>query len=295
MDEFEGKVAVVTGGASGIGLAMATRFAQEGMKIVIADIEEPALEAAVARLRQQEFEVHGVVTDVSSVASIEGLARQAIGRFGKVHILCNNAGIGGSRADRIWDATLKDWDWTLGVNLWSVIYGIHTFVPLMLSQGEQGHIVNTASMAGLVQGNRPYSVSKHAVVALSEALFEGLALEGGKIGASVLCPGYTFTNLPAADRNRPDHLRNAPSEAPAATPPDPDRARIRQLTEQTGIPPKRTAEIVLQAIKDNQFYILTHTDYDDVIHERMENILTRQNPDPKGPGLTSMRPRGRVL
>jgi NAD(P)-dependent dehydrogenase (short-subunit alcohol dehydrogenase family) len=295
MDEFEGKVAVVTGGASGIGLAMATRFAQEGMKVVLADIEAPALDAAVTKLRQQEFEAHGVVTDVSSEASVQNLAREAIERFGKVHVLCNNAGIGGSRADRIWDATLKDWQWTLGVNLWSVIYGIHTFVPLMLSHGEQGHIVNTASAAGLVQGNRPYSVSKHAVVALSEALYEGLTLEGSKIGASVLCPGYTFTNLPQADRNRPDDLRNAPNEAPSAAPPDPDRARIRQLTEQTGIPPERTAEIVLQAIKDNQFYILTHTDYDDVIRERMENILTRTNPDPKGPGLTSMRPRGKQL
>src|SRR6185503_8756892 len=280
MDEFEGKVAVVTGGASGIGLAMATRFAQEGMKIVIADIEAPALEAAVAKLRHQEFEVHGVVTDVSNEASVENLAREAIERFGKVNILCNNAGIGGSRADRIWDATLKDWQWTLGVNLSSVIYGIHTFVPLMLSHGEQGHIVNTASAAGLVQGNRPYSVSKHGVVALSEALFEGLTLEGAKIGASVLCPGYTFTNLPQADRNRPDDLRNDPSAGRPAAPPDPDRARIRQLTEQTGIPPERTAEIVLQAIKDKQFYILTHTDYDDVIRERFENILRRINPDP---------------
>jgi NAD(P)-dependent dehydrogenase (short-subunit alcohol dehydrogenase family) len=292
LQDFEGKVAVVTGGASGIGLAMATRFAQEGMKVVLGDVEEPALQAAVTRLRQQEFEVHGVVTDVSDAASVENLAREAIERFGKVHVLCNNAGIGGSRAERIWNATPKDWEWTLGVNLWGVIHGIHTFVPLMLSHGEEGHVVNTASMAGLVQGNRPYSVSKHAVVALSEALFEGLTLEGSKIGASVLCPGLTFTNLPAGDRNRPERLRNEEAGA-APAPVDPARAaRTRELMEKTGLAPERTAEMVLQAIKDNQFYILTHVEYDDVIRERFENILGRQNPDPKGPGLTSMRPRG---
>jgi NAD(P)-dependent dehydrogenase (short-subunit alcohol dehydrogenase family) len=297
LDEFEGRVAVVTGGASGIGQALATRFAQEGMKVVIGDVEQGALDTAVTRLRQQEFDVHGVLTDVSDAASVEDLAHEAVERFGKVHILCNNAGIGGSRAERVWDATLKDWQWTLGVNLWGVIHGIRAFVPGMLAHGEPGHIVNTASMAGLVQGNRPYSVSKHAVVALSEALFEGLALENAKIGASVLCPGYTFTNLTSAERNRPEALKNASQEAPVSrSPANQERMqRVRQLTEQTGIAPERTAEIVLQAIRNNQFYILTHAEYDEVIRERMDNILTRQNPDPKGPGLTSMRPRGRDL
>src|SRR3990170_8512718 len=124
MRDFEGKVAVITGSASGIGFAMATRFAQEGMKVVLGDIEAPALDAAVARLRQQEFEVHGVLTDVAEAASVENLARETIERFGKVHVLCNNAGIGGARAARIWDATEKDWQWTLGVNLWGVIHGV---------------------------------------------------------------------------------------------------------------------------------------------------------------------------
>ena len=145
MQDFEGKVAIVTGGASGIGLAMATRFAQEGMKIVLGDIEKPALEAAVASLRQQEFEVHGIVTDVTQAASVENLARETIEKYGKVHVVCNNAGVGGSRALRIWDATLDDWNWALNVNLWGVIYGVHTFVPLMLEQGEEGHIVNRLS------------------------------------------------------------------------------------------------------------------------------------------------------
>jgi NAD(P)-dependent dehydrogenase (short-subunit alcohol dehydrogenase family) len=292
MKDFDGKVAVVTGGASGLGLAMATRFAQEGMKVVLADVEEPALEAAVTRLRQQEFEISGVVTDVSDKGSVEDLAAQAIERYGKVHILCNNAGVGGSRAARIWDATLSDWQWAMGVNLWGVIHGVQTFVPLMLSHGEEGHIVNTASVAGLVQGNRVYSVTKHAVVALSEALFEGLTLEGAKIGASVLCPGLFETNLGAAERNRPESLRNAPGTVAAPSQqqaPSPARERLTSTMRQ----PDFAAETVLQAIKDNQFYILTHDDYDDVIRERMENILTRQNPDPKGPGLTSSRVRGR--
>ena len=290
MRDFEGKVAVVTGGASGIGFAMATRFAQEGMKVVLGDVEAPALEAAVARLRQQEFEVHGVLTDVSDGTSVEHLARETVERFGKVHVLCNNAGIGGARAPRIWDASEKDWQWTLGVNLWGVIHGIRVFVPIMLAQDEEGHVVNTASMAGLAQGNRAYSVSKHAVVALSEALYDGLKLEGAKVSASVLCPGLTNTNLTFSVRNRPEHLKDVPGQQP--TPEEIERANsTKQWLEGAGLPPERTADIVLQAIKDDQFYILTHDEYDDVIRERMENILARRNPDPKGPGLTSTRAR----
>jgi NAD(P)-dependent dehydrogenase (short-subunit alcohol dehydrogenase family) len=286
MQDFEGKVAVVTGGASGIGLAMATRFAQEGMKIVLGDVEEGALETAVARLRQQEFEVHGVVTDVSNASSVENLALETIERFGKVHIVCNNAGVGGSRATRIWDATLDDWEWAMGVNLWGVIHGVRTFVPIMLAQDEEGHVVNTASVAGLVQGNRVYSVTKHGVVALTEALYDGLTLEGAKVGASVLCPGLYFTNLSAAERNRPDALNGRPDEEKTMSSDPAIADRARQLREISGRQPDDLAERVLQGIKDNLFYILTHDEYDGVIRERMENILTRRNPDPKGPGLT---------
>jgi NAD(P)-dependent dehydrogenase (short-subunit alcohol dehydrogenase family) len=290
MDDFEGRVAVVTGGASGIGFAMASRFAQEGMKVVIGDVEESALDAAVTRLRQQEFEVTGVVTDVSQAESVENLARKTLDAYGKVHIVCNNAGVGGSRATRVWHASLNDWEWTLGVNLWGVIYGVRTFVPIMLAQGEEGHVVNTASMAGLVQGNRPYSVSKHAVVALSEALYDGLKLDGAKVSASVLCPGIVYTQLRTGERNRPARLQNLAASEQA--PLDPEIvARNQRMTEETGIQPERAAEIVLEAIRDDRFYILTHTDYDAVIQERMENILNRRNPEPKGPGLTTIRPR----
>ncbi|HEX5369085.1 MAG TPA: SDR family NAD(P)-dependent oxidoreductase [Dehalococcoidia bacterium] len=290
MDDFEGKVAVVTGGASGIGFAMASRFAQEGMKVVLGDVEEPALEAAVAKLRQQEYDVLGVLTDVAKPESVEHLAQETLDRYGKVHILCNNAGVGGSGASSLWEATLKDWHWAMGVNLWGVIHGVHTFVPIMLAQDEPGHVVNTASMAGLAQGNRVYSVTKHAVVALSEALHDGLRTQNTQVYASVLCPGLTNTQLMFGARNRPDDLRNYPNEG--MTPEALERSQqSKRNTEEHGMPPERTAEIVLQAIKDRQFYILTHEDYDDVIRERMDNILARRNPDPKGPGLTSTRPR----
>lgn len=287
MQDFEGKVAVVTGGASGIGFAMASRFAQEGMKVVLGDIEEPALEAAVTRLRQEEHDVLGVITDVTKPEAIDELAQRTLDTYGKVHVLCNNAGVGGVAMNGIWEATLQDWRWALGVNLWGVIYGVHTFVPIMIEQDEPAHVVNTASMAGLAQGNRIYSVTKHAVVALSEALHDGLHMQNTKVRASVLCPGLTKTNLPLAARNRPVDLRNYPDEKPSAAQIERGTNSMRMVEEQ-GLEPSETAEMVLQAIKDEQFYILTHVEYDGVIRERMENILARRNPVPKGPGLTSI-------
>jgi NAD(P)-dependent dehydrogenase (short-subunit alcohol dehydrogenase family) len=288
MQEFEGKVAVITGGASGIGFAMASRFAQEGMKVVLADIEEPTLEAAVTKLRQAEHDVLGVKTDVTKPESIEELKDRTLAAFGKVHVLCNNAGVGGVAANGIWEATLQDWRWAMGVNVWGVIYGVHTFVPIMIEQDEPAHVVNTASMAGLAQGNRIYSVTKHAVVALSEALHDGLHMQNTKVRASVLCPGLTKTNLPLAARNRPVDLRNYPDETPSAAQIERGTNSMRMVEEQ-GLDPSETAEMVLQAIKDEQFYILTHVEYDDVIRERMENILARRNPVPKGPGLTQIK------
>lgn len=287
MRDFDGRVAVVTGGASGIGFALASRFALAGMRVVLADIEEPALEAAVTKLRQQEREVIGVVTDVSKPEALEHLKERTLEAFGKVHVLCNNAGVGGVAVSGIWEATLQDWRWAMGVNVWGVVYGVQAFVPVMIEQDEEAHVVNTASMAGLAQGNRIYSVTKHAVVALSEALEDGLRMQDTKVHSSVLCPGLTNTNLMFAARNRPDDLKNYPGETPSASQLE-RSATSKRMVEESGLPPERTAEIVLQAIKDEQFYILTHDDYDDVIRERMENILARRNPVPKGPGLTSM-------
>ncbi len=279
MQDFAGKVAVVTGAASGIGLGLATRFAQEGMKVVLADIEQPVLDAAVTHLRRQEFDVLGVVTDVSRADAIEDLARRTIDTYGKVHLLCNNAGVGGGSAAGIWQATLKDWQWALGVNLWGVIHGVHTFVPMMLEHGEEGHIVNTSSGAGLVPANRVYSVTKHAVVALSEALYYGLKAIDAKVSASVLCPGIINTRIMYSGRNRPPELQNVPGAPPSEA----ERARsdrVHRLAEAEGMEPAALAGIVVEAIKNDQFYILTHGDYDDDIRQRTENILARGNPTP---------------
>jgi NAD(P)-dependent dehydrogenase (short-subunit alcohol dehydrogenase family) len=287
MQDFAGKVAVVTGGAGGIGLGMATRFAEEGMKVVLADIEEPVLEAAVTQLRQREFDVLGVVTDVSKGESIESLAEKTLAEYGKVHVLCNNAGVGGGFGVGIWESTLKDWRWTLGVNLWGVIHGVHTFVPKMLEQDEEGHVVNTASSAGITPGSRIYGVTKHAVVALSESLYDGLRQRGAKVSASVLCPGMINTRIMYGARNRPAELEN---EVPASELEFTARDRVAKLAHETGMDPHQVGAIVLEAIRNQQFWVLTHDDFDDTIRTRTEDILSRRNPTPIAvpPGLRGL-------
>ena len=277
MKDFEGKVAVVTGGASGMGLGMATRFAEQGMKVVLADVEEPALQVAVTRLKQAEHDVMGVVTDVSKLESIEALAEKTLAAYGKVHVLCNNAGVGGGAGRAIWEYTLKDWRWTLDVNLWGVIYGIRTFVPIMLDQDEEGHVVNTASMAGLTPSNRPYNISKHGVVSLSEALYEGFRDRGAKLRASVLCPGVVNTNIMFAQRNRPDELKNETG------PTERDLRRsdaVHKFAMEQGLDPLEVGDMVVEAIRSEQFWILTHDEFDDLIRTRVEDILARRNPTP---------------
>ena len=204
MKEFKGKVAVVTGAASGIGRGLADRFAAEGMHVIIADVEQAALDAAETDMRSAGADVLAVRTDVSDAASVEALATAAVERFGGVHVLCNNAGVGGGPTS--WETSLEDWQWVLGVNLWGVINGIRSFVPLMLKQGEEAHIVNTASVAGLIAGagNASYTASKFGVVGLSEVLHhELLAASGGKVKVSVLCPALTNTRIIEAGRNHP--------------------------------------------------------------------------------------------
>lgn len=276
MREFAGKVAVVTGAASGIGLGLATRFAEEGMKVVLADVEEPALSTAAASLSDRGFPVVAVPTDVSKAEAVERLAERTREAFGKVHIVCNNAGIGGGFG-KIWEASLKDWQWALNVNLWGVINGVHTFVPHMLEQGEPGHVVNTASVAGLVPGSRVYSVTKHAVVALSEALYHNLRSIDAPIGASVLCPGLIGTRIMFGYRNRPLEVRNKPQET--ASEQELQRAeRIANLSQELGMPPAEVADKVVDAIRSDAFYILTHDHFDGTIRDRMEDILQRRKP-----------------
>ncbi len=201
LPDLAGKIAVVTGGASGIGSGIATQLAAEGARVVIADIQRDALEATAA-----ELGVVGIQTDVSDAASVENLAREAVEMYGTVHVVCNNAGIGPLAPVK--DLTLDDWRWMLGVNLWGVIHGVHTFLPILSANPDGGHIVNTASMAGLVAHARlgAYSTAKYGVVALTEVLAEELAADESRVGVSVLCPGTVHTNIGTSSRNRPADL-----------------------------------------------------------------------------------------
>lgn len=271
MKEFEGKTAVITGAASGIGKAMAERFAQEKMQVVLADIEEEALEKTVENLRQYQYRVIGVKTDVLVEESINELFSKATAEYGNIHILCNNAGIGANSGNKaIWEIDRQDWDWVMGVNYQGVLQGIQTFLPHMLEHGEEGHVVTTVSMAGLLPGVGTYGVSKHAVMALTEALSRDLITREAKINASVLCPGFVDTNIDKSERNRPSHMGEA-KELTNEVGVEIMSAMLRQ-----GKKPEEIAEIVINAIKENIFYILSHPAWDDSLRSHFENILSRK-------------------
>jgi NAD(P)-dependent dehydrogenase (short-subunit alcohol dehydrogenase family) len=274
--EFGGRVAVVTGAASGIGRAIAERCAAEGMQVVLADVEQAALDRAVAELRAQGSDAIGVVTDVSSAESVQALERGARERYGKVHVLFNNAGVFGGRQGPIWEATVNDWRWILGVNVWGVIHGVRTFTPGMLEHGEEGWIVNTASMAGLIPGNSPYGVSKHAVVALSEALYNQLKVRTARIGCSVLCPIFIKTQITSAARNRPAALTDPDLPPAASALPGRFAGRV-----ENGQPPSDMADAVFDGMRAEQFYIWPGDEVDDIVRTRFNHILARTNPDPQ--------------
>ena len=261
MKDLEGKVAVVTGAASGIGLGMATRFAEAGLKVVMADIERPVLEKAVATLKDREHDVCGVVVDVSHAGSVEELARETLRQYGAVHVLCNNAGVS-ARRGAIWELPQSEWDWVYGVNFWGVLHGIRVFVPLMLEQGDECHIVNTASIAGLMPwGGSIYGATKTGVVDISETLAEQLNAAESKIGVSVLCPGFVNTEILSSSRNRPGALQDEPFS---------DVVRDSVITRyvQAGKDPLDVGIIVLQAIEQNRFYVLTDDVWNDAIEMR---------------------------
>jgi NAD(P)-dependent dehydrogenase (short-subunit alcohol dehydrogenase family) len=256
MEQLEGKVAVVTGGASGIGRALADRFAREGMRVVIADVERSALDEAGEALAD-EFgadNVAGVLTDVRDELAVDALAAAVFERFGTAHVLCNNAGVGvGGLA---WTVPADRWRWIIDVNVLGVAHGVRAFVPRMIEQGE-GHVINTASAAGILTGPgmSPYFATKHAVVALSESLHFDLQVTGAAVGVSVLCPEWVRTNIAESERNRPDDV--APVEAPEGVDDEAIRAFMRDMVD-SGIDPAAVADQVLDAIRTRRFWILTH-------------------------------------
>ena len=259
LPDLAGKVAVVTGGASGIGKGIATELVAEGAQVVIADIQLDAMEATA-----QEIGAAAVQTDVSDPASVDALARTVLARYGAVHVVCNNAGIGPLAP--VADLTLDDWRWILGVNLWGVIHGVHTFLPVLKQNREGGHIVNTASMAGLVAGPRlgAYAAAKFGVVGLTEVLAAELAADNSRVGVSVLCPGTVHTNIGTSSRNRPADLPDAGFK-------DID-IELEDNPRYRWIYPEDAGAVVVRAIKRGDLYALTHPDWYPLVAERHEAI-----------------------
>ncbi|HYD95771.1 MAG TPA: SDR family oxidoreductase [Noviherbaspirillum sp.] len=280
MKNFKDKVAVITGGASGFGREFASIGAGLGMKLVLADVQQEALDKAQSELEAQGAQVLAMRCDVRKAEQVKALADATMDRFGAVHLVFNNAGVGSGGL--VWENSIADWEWVLGVNLWGVIHGVRTFTPLMLEcakkePGYEGHIVNTASMAGLL--NAPnmgiYNVSKHAVVSLSETLYHDLQLVNAPVGASVLCPYFVPTGISQSHRNRPDDVKDDSA-------PTPSQVAAQAVSEKAVSSGKVTAAQVAQrtfdAIREGRFYIYSHPHALGNVQTRMEDILQQRNP-----------------
>ncbi|MFS2002371.1 SDR family oxidoreductase [Duganella sp. CT11-25] len=280
MKTFKDKVAVITGGASGLGREFANVAAREGMKLVLADVQRDALDRAVEELKAQGASVIAAVCDVRKSEQVQALADAAMAEFGAVHLVFNNAGVGSGGL--IWENTEADWEWVIGVNVWGVIHGVRIFTKLMLETAAkdasfEGHIVNTASMAGLL--NAPamgvYNVSKHAVVSLSETLYQDLQLVGAPIGTSVLCPYFVPTGISQSHRNRPDDvgMTARPTASQLAA-----QAMTDKAVSSGKVSAQDVAELTFKAIADGQFYIYSHPGALAGVQERMEHIVAGTNP-----------------
>ncbi|MEH6592165.1 MAG: SDR family NAD(P)-dependent oxidoreductase [Halioglobus sp.] len=282
MNKFDKKTAVVTGAASGIGRELATVFAQQGMNVVLADIEQSKLTEAVNALTEQGAEAIGVVTDVGSGESVAALCQASVDRFGSVQVLCNNAGV--FTGGHLWEHTEDDYEWLIRVNQWGIIHGLRHFVPQMISQGDECHIVNTSSMAAMctLPFSGAYHMTKHAALALSECLFHELAMTAPQIGVSCLCPELVNTGIATSSRNRPAALAEENSTEMQAM-------SMTAITDATAgsLPPRVLADRVLQAIKDKIFYILPPEDnpWRDTANTRLEDIQLVRNPSFAPPAI----------
>jgi NAD(P)-dependent dehydrogenase (short-subunit alcohol dehydrogenase family) len=280
MKEFQNKIAVITGGASGFGREFANIGARLGMRLVLADVQQDALDKTRAELEAQGAQVLAMRCDVRKAEQVQALADATMEKFGAVHLVFNNAGVGSGGL--VWENSLADWEWVLGVNLWGVIHGVRTFTPLMLETakkepGYQGHIVNTASMAGLL--NAPnmgiYNVSKHAVVSLSETLYHDLQLINAPIGASVLCPYFVPTGISQSQRNRPDDVKE---EGTLTASQRAAQAVSEKAVSSGKVSAAQVAERTFDAIRDGQFYIYSHPQALGNVQTRMEDIILQRNP-----------------
>ena len=272
MELTAGKVAVVTGAASGIGLALAERFAHAGLDVVLADVEQPALQAAEQKIAGLGAKTLAVPTDVSDEAAVNALAAAAVDRFGAVHVVCNNAGVA-SNADP-WFGPVSAWRWVLGVNLWGVIHGIRAFLPLLAAQRES-HIVNTASVAGLIPGASPsYDAAKHAVVAISDDLYRAMKIAGLPVGVSVLCPGWVRTSIYQATRNWPQSLGEVP---PAAATAEVMTPHLQRAVDE-GMAPAAVADLVADAIAADRFWVFTDPHFTQIALDRWQRIAEGRDP-----------------
>lgn len=294
MSEFEQKVAVITGAGSGLGREFARLLARQGAKLVLADVQEDALAAIERELREQGADVLAARVDVSKGAEVEALGRATMERFGAVHLVFNNAGVGAG--GRIWESSVRDWEWVLGVNLWGVVHGVRVFMPLMLElagkdPAYRGHIVNTSSVAGLLSapGMGVYNVSKHGVVTLSETLHHDLQLANpaGQIGVSVLCPAFVPTGIASSGRNRPQDLQNAEPQTASQRA---AQAAMQKAVESGRISAEEVARMTLDAIRERRFYIVTHAAILPSVKSRLEDVVQGRSPSDPFAHKPSVKP-----
>jgi NAD(P)-dependent dehydrogenase (short-subunit alcohol dehydrogenase family) len=273
MNELRGKVAAVTGAASGLGRAMALAFASEGMHVALADVDGEGLNKTCAEVASRRVKTFSMRVDVSNGAEVEAFAERTVDELKGIHLVCNNAGV--SPLGAAWEASVGDWQWILGVNLWGVIHGVRSFVPRLMARNE-GHVVNTASVAGIINppGSAAYNVTKHAVVALSETLYHDLRERNSAVGVSVLCPAYVPTGIADSERNRPTGFEPALKSKETLA----REAMLRKAVSSGRLSADEVAQAVVRAVKEERFYILTHPRIKGAIRARMDDILEERAP-----------------